>query len=101
MPMNISVVNDELESNEVEVQAPAVDRPPVSDIVAEETTTSSNPSDVVEEPREEVPLQTENPEAEGDSVIRLKFLDDTQRDARTTMTDTIGKFKRLKCKRQQ
>ncbi|CAJ0598690.1 unnamed protein product [Cylicocyclus nassatus] len=93
MPMNISVVNDELESNEVEVQVPAVDRQPVSDTVAEDTTTNSNPPDVVEEPREEVSLQTENPEAEGDSVIRLKFLDDTQRDARTTMTDTIGKFK--------
>lgn len=43
----------------------------------------------------ELPTKREAPvEVEGDSVIRLKFLDDTQRDARTTMTDTIGKFKR-------
>ncbi|VDM66446.1 unnamed protein product, partial [Strongylus vulgaris] len=95
MPVNISVVNDELDSNDVETEAPSVDREPVSDTAAEDITTSSNPLQRVEAPHDNAsPSQTESPpEAEGDSVIRLKFLDDSQRDARTTMTDTIGKFK--------
>ncbi|VDO22598.1 unnamed protein product [Haemonchus placei] len=47
----------------------------------------------IEKHEEEEDHGNSSVEAEGDSVIRLKFLDDTQRDARTTMTDTIGKFK--------
>ncbi|EYC30256.1 hypothetical protein Y032_0005g2541 [Ancylostoma ceylanicum] len=113
MPMNISVVNDELDPTEVcrksdtcfaknrnafrafqsEAQVPSVENNSSSDEDAP-ASTSTEAWKAEESPIVEVPPQVENPvEVEGDSVIRLKFLDDTQRDARTTMTDTIGKFK--------
>ncbi|EYC30254.1 hypothetical protein Y032_0005g2541 [Ancylostoma ceylanicum] len=93
MPMNISVVNDELDPTESEAQVPSVENNSSSDEDAP-ASTSTEAWKAEESPIVEVPPQVENPvEVEGDSVIRLKFLDDTQRDARTTMTDTIGKFK--------
>ncbi|KHJ91763.1 hypothetical protein OESDEN_08362 [Oesophagostomum dentatum] len=98
MPMNISVVNDEIDSNEAEMQLTESEQQSDSDIVEEASpsTSASEPTApaVEEENDVNLPTQAEEPrEAEGDSIIRLKFLDDTQRDARTTMTDTIGKFK--------
>ncbi|RCN25868.1 hypothetical protein ANCCAN_28417 [Ancylostoma caninum] len=95
MPMNISVVNDELDPNEAEAQVPSVEHHSSSDVGNAPASTSNDAEKAEESHIVELPPQVENPvEVEGDSVIRLKFLDDTQRDARTTMTDTIGKFKR-------
>ncbi|EPB74560.1 ubiquitin family protein [Ancylostoma ceylanicum] len=81
----------------VVIQSPATvmdDSSASSDGEDAPASTSTDAQKAEEPPIVEIPPQVENPvEVEGDSVIRLKFLDDTQRDARTTMTDTIGKFK--------
>ncbi|WKX99721.1 hypothetical protein Q1695_014526 [Nippostrongylus brasiliensis] len=106
MPMNISVVTDEPGSRQLGktvikvCQGIPADLEPVPTELQKlehRTTTVS----LKLKPTSNFPNYStgdENPESanaeiEGDSVIRLKFLDDTQRDARTTMTDTIGKFK--------
>ncbi|XGW17913.1 hypothetical protein V3C99_002484 [Haemonchus contortus] len=92
MPVNISVVNDELEGNQVQHQGGSGNNTTAAQQQdSGATNTSQCPSG--EEKHEEEDHGNSSVEAEGDSVIRLKFLDDTQRDARTTMTDTIGKFK--------
>ncbi|WKX99720.1 hypothetical protein Q1695_014526 [Nippostrongylus brasiliensis] len=99
MPMNISVVTDEPGSRQDTPSASGQSEPSPS--TSEDVTQSEEPvpttgsHDGVENgdsTGDENP-ESANAEIEGDSVIRLKFLDDTQRDARTTMTDTIGKFK--------
>lgn len=98
MPMNVSVVNDEVvshqsgnhvQSSDTNVDGSAQQQREIaarsaSDSATEETETTDKTVEGNQESAAEI---------EGDSVIRLKFLDDTQRDARTTMTDTIGKFK--------
>ncbi|KAK6017820.1 ubiquitin family protein [Ostertagia ostertagi] len=97
MPMNISVVNDELDGSRANANQGGGSSitngtPPRQ----QEEAPTNNSSHIGESPVEEHKEQSQDSkpvEAEGDSVIRLKFLDDTQRDARTTMTDTIGKFK--------
>ncbi|PIO72378.1 ubiquitin family protein [Teladorsagia circumcincta] len=100
MPMNISVVNDELDGSRANViqgggasiasGTPSRQQEEAASITSQPVAAEGDSP--VEEHKEQ--NQDEKPvEAEGDSVIRLKFLDDTQRDARTTMTDTIGKFK--------
>ncbi|KAK6743335.1 hypothetical protein RB195_010536 [Necator americanus] len=95
MPVNISVVSDELDPNEAETQPPSDPQmdPESAEVAA--VAAGASGAHIKEESKvmERLPQVHDDPEAEGDSVIRLKFLDDTQRDARTTMTDTIGKFK--------
>ncbi|VDL71789.1 unnamed protein product [Nippostrongylus brasiliensis] len=99
MPMNISVVTDEpgIRQDTPSVSGQSEPSPSTSEDVtqSEEPALSTGSNDDVENRDStggENP-ESANAEIEGDSVIRLKFLDDTQRDARTTMTDTIGKFK--------
>nr|CDJ81680.1 WD40 repeat and Ubiquitin domain containing protein [Haemonchus contortus] len=92
MPVNISVVNDELESNQVQDQGGSGNNTTAAQQPDSGATNTSQCSSG-EDKHEEEDHGNSPVEAEGDSVIRLKFLDDTQRDARTTMTDTIGKFK--------
>ncbi|KAK6056600.1 ubiquitin family protein [Cooperia oncophora] len=92
MPMNISVVSDEIDAKQSRENSEAANGGPPNQQEHIAASTSENIDGEAEKPKEQNEVSS-SVEAEGDSVIRLKFLDDTQRDARTTMTDTIGKFK--------
>ncbi|KAJ1370651.1 hypothetical protein KIN20_032429 [Parelaphostrongylus tenuis] len=92
MPMNISVVTDGVENIQVNAMGSTTDENNISNHETESATVASDHSDS-QESCSEGTSAAEPPPDEGDSIIRLKFLDDTQRDARATMTDTVAKFK--------
>uniref|UniRef100_A0A158PCC8 Ubiquitin-like domain-containing protein n=1 Tax=Angiostrongylus cantonensis TaxID=6313 RepID=A0A158PCC8_ANGCA len=92
MPMNISVITDGVENIQENVTDSSTDENNIANPEVETATVSSDHDDSPE-PCSEGASGVESPPVEGDSIIRLKFLDDTQKDARATMTDTVAKFK--------
>ncbi|KJH42659.1 ubiquitin family protein [Dictyocaulus viviparus] len=92
VPMNINLVTNELETVQGNsTDTTTVDNAPVThenELIA----TDSGEANCQDSCTEDTSL-IDSSAVEGDSIIRLKFLDDTQRDARATMTDTIAKFK--------
>ncbi|VDM54665.1 unnamed protein product [Angiostrongylus costaricensis] len=92
LPMNISVITDGVENIQENVTDSSIDENNIPNPEAEAATVSLDRDDSPE-PCSEGTSGVESPPVEGDSIIRLKFLDDTQKDARATMTDTVAKFK--------